>query len=415
MRRALWVLAAGNFVVGCGAFAVAGLTLQIADDFGVTSAAAVQLLTVYALCYGLTSPFLAALAARHQARHAVVAALAVCSIGNLLAGTASSIEGLWVGRLVTAAGAALFTPLAYACAANLVVPERRARALGFVMVGLTISNVVGLPAAAAVGAIIGWRWVFFGVAGIGCVVALALSSLALPQRHGTEPPTTAALGGAMRDGALLMLLAVSLLQYAALFALFAFLSPIAAAGGAIDGIAIAWLLFLFGCGTVAGSLCGGWAADRWRSPAVVNAALSLLVPTAALFPLACHSTIGASVAAFSCGMVGLVFMAPQQHRLVSVPNRSAPMALALNVAAIYLGGAVGAGVCGALANLSMAAIGLGAALFAAAALLFSMMTDRLLVESRVGPAGPSRSGTWLRPIRNVAARRIDDRPSMAPD
>lgn len=55
-------------------------------------------------------------------------------------------------------------------AASLVPRERRAQAMGRVMLGLTIATIVGVPVANAIGQYLGWRW------GFALVAALALTT-----------------------------------------------------------------------------------------------------------------------------------------------------------------------------------------------------------------------------------------------
>ena len=49
-------------------------------------------------------------------------------------------------------------------AASMAPPERKGRAVAAVMLGLSVANVVGVPAATWLGQQVGWRSAFFAVA-----------------------------------------------------------------------------------------------------------------------------------------------------------------------------------------------------------------------------------------------------------
>jgi len=392
MKSAIATLSFGNFLIGTGAFVVAGLTSHIARDFDVTIAAAAQLLTIYTLTYALSSPFLTTLASGSARRLALATAMTLFSAGNLVVAVADSFGVLCAGRVMAGLGAALFSPLAYALAADLSLPEKRARVLSLVILGLTVANVVGVPLGAAVGATDGWRWTFIAVGGLGLATSLAMLVL-LPGTEPGPPRSLAAIGQALSRGVVVATIAVSFLHYAALFVVFAYLAPIVAAGRAFGPLGVPWLLFLFGCGSIAGNLIGGWAADRWDKTRVITVSLVLLVPILALFPPACGSATAAGVLALAWGAVGLAFMAPQQHRLISLPGQAAPVLLSLNVSAIYLGGAAGAVIGAAVEHLGVSAFGFAGATLAATALLLS---------ATIAPS-PDDSRDRLRPGRGAAA------------
>ena len=47
-------------------------------------------------------------------------------------------------------------------------PSRKGRAVSQVMLGLSVANVLGVPAATVLGQELGWRAAFWAAAGLGC-------------------------------------------------------------------------------------------------------------------------------------------------------------------------------------------------------------------------------------------------------
>jgi DHA1 family inner membrane transport protein len=386
MKGHLAVLAAGNFVIGTGAFLVAGVLPHMAADLEVTIPAIGQLVTVYALTYAVASPILITFASLRKRRPALAAALLLYALGNLLAAVAGSVTLLFVARIVAALGAALFTPLAAVLAAELSPPERRARALSLVFVGFTLANVAGVPFGTMLGNNIGWRWAFASLAALGAAVAGILLAL-LPLTRGIGARTLAAVGNALRRPLVLSALGVALLQFAAQFVVYTYIAAILRSGGVFGDFGVFSILLLLGGATIIGNLLGGWASDRWGPGRVITVVLLLLVPALALFPLASHSVVLAGVDAVAWGMVGTAFQVPQQHRMMSIPGEAAPVMLALNASALYLGMAGGA----ALGGIVVRRVGLhplgvtGAAL----ALLAILFTSTIRIPSRPVAAKPS--------------------------
>ncbi|WP_150134449.1 MFS transporter [Streptomyces hyaluromycini] len=129
MRLRLLLLALGTFAVGTDGMVTAGILPLVARDLDVSISVAGQMVTVFALAYGILAPVLATATARWPRRHALLTALAVFTAANALTALAPSYGALLGTRVLAAVGAALYTPTASAVATSLVPPERRGRAI----------------------------------------------------------------------------------------------------------------------------------------------------------------------------------------------------------------------------------------------------------------------------------------------
>jgi len=154
---------------------IAGLLPEISRDLGVDIPSAGQLVTAFALTFALSAPVLGAVTSALDRRATLLVALAVFVIGNAATALGPSYPVVLVARVVTALGAGLIGTAAFSAAAMLAPPERRGRALAFVMGGLTVAMALGLPAGTLIGAA-EWRVTLWVVTGVGLVGA-ALSGL----------------------------------------------------------------------------------------------------------------------------------------------------------------------------------------------------------------------------------------------
>ena len=346
----LYWLALGAFAIGTEGFMVAAILPKIASDLSVSVVAAGQIITLFALSYGLSSPILTALTGRVGRRTLLIASMAAFAVANLLAAAAPNYSALMAARVLLAFTAGLFVPGANALAGALVAPERRGRALAIVNSGLSIAVTLGVPLGAVVGNTLGWRMTFIGVA---ILAGLALIGLifGLPRDVGASLTTASLrerLDVAVKPGIPSSLL-VTLLWAVGAYTVYTYIAPFMARAVGIEGGDIGAVLFLWGASAALGLVLSGLATDRFGSRRITAAALvaaaialsslsnwaHLLSPRAALVP------VGITVAVW--GMAHWSFWPAQQARLIGLAGlKSASVALSLNASAMYLGFSLGA-------------------------------------------------------------------------
>lgn len=330
------VLALGAFAAGTSGYVVAGLLPALTGELAVSASAAAQLVTAFAIAYAVGSPLCAAATARWERRTLLTAALLVTALGNALAAVAPGYAMLLLARIVTAVGAAVFTPAASAVAAELNPPERRGRAVAMVFGGLTVSLVLGVPLGGLLSAQFGYRPVFGLVAAIALLSAIAVRAL-LPS---VAPPPVVpfrarfAVAGDRRVRALL---AATVLGCLAAFTVYTFVVPLLGATAGVHGDTVHLLLLVYGIGGVLGNVLGGRMVDRWGSRRPLIAIAVTLVIVLALLPVAASTVPGAAVALFVWGLATWSFNPPVQHRLIELAPQGAGLLLSLNASAIYLG------------------------------------------------------------------------------
>jgi DHA1 family inner membrane transport protein len=174
MPRALIALAIGAFAIGSTEFIVIGLLPQIAAGVGATVPAMGLLITGYAIGVVIGAPTLTALSSVLSTRQTLMALMGVFVVGNTLSALAPSYSVLMAARVLTALAHGSFFGVGAIAARRAVAPEKATRAISMMFLGLTISNVIGVPAATWLGQHIGWRSIFAGIAGLGIVTAVAL-------------------------------------------------------------------------------------------------------------------------------------------------------------------------------------------------------------------------------------------------
>jgi DHA1 family inner membrane transport protein len=168
--------------------------------------------------------------------------------------------------LVTAIGAAVFTPAASMVAAELNPPQRRGRAVAAVFGGLTLATILGVPVGSLLSGPLGYRWVFALVAVFSLAAALAVRA-ALPVVAAPPPVPLTARFTVARDPRAMAVLATTVLGCLAAFSVYTFITPVLAATAGVIGVTVSLLLLCYGVGGAIGNYAGGRAADRWGSRA----------------------------------------------------------------------------------------------------------------------------------------------------
>lgn len=341
------VLSAGNFVIGMGAFLVVGVIEPIADDLSVTPTAAGGLLTTYALAYAVLSPVLVALTGQLGRRRVLAGGLAIFGIASALAALAPDFLTLNMTRILAAAGAGVVTPVAAAVAAGLSPPERRARTLAAVFFGLTLAQVLGIPAGSFVAYTFGWQWAFWSVffLAVPCVVAVWRT---VPAGLSFQPVALRNLWGVLKDGPMMLAILFTATFLGSIYVLYTFMAPLLSSSMGFGRNGITAVLLVFGLGAVLGNLVGGRLADRFGAAQtlIVLAVLqTLMLPFYSYLPVPAWLLYGFTLI---WSIAGWSFAAGQQLRLVQLGGAQAQVALSLNVAAIYVGAAAGSAIGGAV-------------------------------------------------------------------
>ncbi|MEL6102269.1 MAG: MFS transporter [Pseudomonadota bacterium] len=367
-------LSASNFLVGMGAFVIVGVIEPLGDDLGIDATATGLLLTVYALSYSVFSPLLVSLTGSIGRRRVMAAGLGLFAFAALLSALAPDFLTLQIARVFAAAGAGMFTPVAATVAAGLYPPENRAKVLAAVFFGLTLAQVIGVPAGSWLAYTFGWRWAFWSV------VALALPCLYLvwtqvPAGLSFQPVSLTDLGTALSDGRMMLAVMFTGTFLGAIYVLYTFIAPLLSEtmGYGRDGVAL--VLVLFGCGAVMGNIAGGIMADRvgWRATLTTLCLLQMaIMPLFSLLPM---PDLALLILCLAWAASGWSFMAAQQLRLITLAGPRAAVILALNAAAIYVGAAVGSAIGAVVIDLyGLSAIGLAAGLCSALALLHLILS-----------------------------------------
>ncbi|MET7837380.1 MFS transporter [Streptomyces sp. NPDC058293] len=372
MPLALLALAVGAFGIGTTEFVMMGLLPNVADDLHISIPSAGHLVSAYALGVVIGAPLLAALTARMPRRRVLVALMVLFVAGNAVSAAAPDYHLLMAARFVSGLPHGAFFGVGAVVATSLVAPERKARSVSLMFLGLTVANVIGVPIATLMGQQLGWRATFLAVSAIG-LAAIAALLLLVPADHGHGET-----GGLRRELKALgslpvwLSLATTVAGFGALFAAYSYVTPMLTGAAGFAEASVTLLLALFGVGATAGNLLGGRLADRSLRGTLFGGLVSLGV-VLALFPVLMRAEWSASVAVVLLGTAAFVTGSPLQLMVMEKASAAPSLASSANQAAFNLANAGGAWIGGlalaagfgltspAVAGAALAVLGIGVA------------------------------------------------------
>ncbi|MBO1417094.1 Cmx/CmrA family chloramphenicol efflux MFS transporter [Streptomyces sp. FH025] len=303
MPLPLYLLALAVFAMGTSEFMLAGLLPGLAADLGVPLGTAGTLTSAFALGMVVGAPLMAVLARNRPGRATLFGFVLVFAAAHAVGAVTTSFPVLFASRVVAALADAGFLAVALTTATALVPPDRKGRALAVLLSGTTVATVAGVPGGAVLGALLGWRAVFWAVAAL-CLPAAVGVLLGLPaptsaEREATtaEPAPTAAKRepgrptlraelAQLRRPKLRKVLLLAAMVNAATFGGFTFLAPVVTGPARLGDLWVPVALVLFGAGSFLGVTAAGRLADRRPGLVLAVAGPLLLLGWPALAVLA---------------------------------------------------------------------------------------------------------------------------------
>jgi DHA1 family inner membrane transport protein len=375
MPLALLALAVGAFGIGTTEFVMMGLLPDVAADLHISIPSAGHLVSAYALGVVIGAPLLAALTARLSRRAVLIGLMILFVAGNALSAFAPDEHYLLAARFLSGLPHGAFFGVGAVVATTLVAPERKARSVSLMFLGLTVANIAGVPVATLVGQHLGWRATFLGVSAIG-LAAIASLAVLIPRDTATAP--SAGLRGelaALRSLPVWLALGTTVAGFGALFAAYSYITPMLTDSAGYAETSVTVLLALFGVGATVGNLLGGRLADH-AMRATLFGGLTALVAVLAAFPLLMRTGWTAALAVALLGTAAFVTGSPLQLMVMEKAAAAPSLASSANQAAFNLANAGGAWIGGlalaagfgttspALAGALLAVLGLAVAAIA---------------------------------------------------
>ncbi|MDB5612956.1 MAG: major facilitator superfamily 1 [Devosia sp.] len=338
-KLAILAMAIGSFGIGTGEFAIMGLLPNLARDMLVSEPEAGHVISAYALGVVVGAPLFAVLFAKAPRKPLMLWLMGLFALGNFGSAMAPDYWSLIGLRFVAGLPHGAYFGIAALIAASMVDVGYRARAVGRVMLGLTLATLIGMPLATWLGQYMGWRPTFAGVGLIG-VLALAMIFKFVPQIQIAEGASPLRELGALKRPQVWLTLGVAAVGCGGMFSVFTYIVPLLTEVAHVPVVWVPLVLALFGVGMTLGNILGAAMADKALMP-TIGGMLVFNVISLAVIPWTAQFWLTASISVLLVGFTVAIGTA-LQTRLMDVAEDGQTLAATLNHAAFNIGNALGA-------------------------------------------------------------------------
>ncbi|GHD14300.1 MFS transporter [Streptomyces violarus] len=324
----VWLLGAVAFLMGTSEFVISGLLPQISGALDVSVSSAGTLITAFAVGMMIGAPVMSMATQRLPRRSALIAALLVFAAGHVVGALSSSLGLALVGRFAAALGNGTFWAVGAVVATAAAGPAASTRAMGVMVGGITLANIVGVPLGTAAGQLGGWQAPFWMLAALA-VAAAAVVARQLPADTTRADTSLRAEAAALKHPRLwLVYLAIALIQ-AGIMAAYSYVAPLLTDRAHLATAFVPLAMLGFGVGALAGTTVGGRLGDR-RPYATLIPATALTSALLAAITLWATNSVVAVVLVVLLGGAGFANNPIVVGEVVRIAgaDRSLPMALA---------------------------------------------------------------------------------------
>jgi len=332
-------LAVGGFGIGTGEFAIMGLLPDVASTYQVSIPMAGYVISAYALGVVIGAPIIAVAAARMTRRSLLLILMTVFALGNILSAMAPDFWSFTALRFITGLPHGAYFGVAALVAASMVPPNKRARAVGRVMLGLTVATLVGTPIATFMGQELHWRAAFFLVGGIGAVT-VALLWYFQPRDTVHEGASIWRELGAFGRAQVWLTLGIAAVGFGGMFSVFSYIASTTTVTAGMPVGMVAIVLTLFGIGMNVGNIVGSRLADL-SLKGTIGGVMVFNVIVMGAFGLWAQYPVVLCLCVFLIGC-GFAAGPALQTRLMDVAADAQTLAAASNHSAFNIANALGA-------------------------------------------------------------------------
>ena len=377
---AIFALAVGGFTIGTTEFVTMGVLPEVAEGVHVSVPTAGHVISAYALGVVVGVPILAFFGAALPRRGMLVGLMTAYAAFNLLSAAAPGYAVLALARFLDGLPHGAYFGVASLVAASLVAPERRGRAVAAVMLGLSIANVVGVPAATWLGEHAGWRAAYLCAAALAAITVVGVVAVVPSLPGDSETSGRREAREFFGNLQVWLTMAAGAIGFGGFFAVYSYVAKTVTVVGGLAGDTVPVFVLALGLGMVVGT----WVAGELASVSVfgsllgggIGCGLALVVYFAAapsgwwLLPVA-----------FAVSACGSVLVVNLQLRLMDVAGNAVTLGAAMNHAALNLANALGAWLGGVVIAAGQgyrapALVGAGLAALGVAILLVSAQAHR---------------------------------------
>ncbi|MGH1053777.1 MFS transporter [Bacillus paranthracis] len=350
LKSMIRILAIVAFFVGLDSLLVAPLLPVITETISIPDGSGGLLITIYALCYGITAPVFGMMSDRVGRKRMIIIGFIIFSISTFCTGLAKNFEILLLFRGLTGLSGAMIMPSIFALVGDKVTYESRGKAMGTIMGAMIGSTVIGVPIGAFLSEIGNWQWTFYSIGFLTLFLTLLINHILRNEKEREDVHVSltetvdAPLKMTVVNISVLFALLATFLWTIGLHGMFSYIGVYYENNFGISVGKIGIVIFLAGVGSVAGNILGGKLADKIGKKSVIVIASIVSSISVMLFSLSTENLVIAIIV----HIIWSLFIGFGQASLTVLISELKPAVrgtvMALNSSAMYIGMTIASGV-----------------------------------------------------------------------
>lgn len=257
MKKVIF-LAIGMFALGFDAYIIAGLVPGISDTYQKSASQVGQAVSIFTLCYAISAPLFASLLAGKPIKKVLLTSIIVFGLANALTAVSPNFSIFLISRAIAGVGAGLFSPLAVAGSTMLVPVEKKGRALGLTIGGMSMGTVLGVPIGLYIADKFDWQSAMWFVVLLSLIAAISILKF-LPHVPVTAPPAMKERLAMFLDKRVTITVLITFFASISSLGLYTYLSPLLHDLDNTSDLTI--YLWAWGLGGLFGSITIGYLID----------------------------------------------------------------------------------------------------------------------------------------------------------
>ncbi|MFN8523771.1 MAG: MFS transporter [Chloroflexota bacterium] len=305
------------------------LLLDLSAELGVTLGQAGLLVAATGAPWALGAPFGGFLSDRVGRRPLMVLALGGMGLGSFASAFAQDFTSLLLLRFATGCFGAFGPSSTMAAVGDLFPDRRRGMAMSWFNLGFGLGGIAGVPAAGAIGGLLGWRAAFVatGLLLLGLAV-LVRATFPASGKSATSQSVRRTYGAVFGTPTLTYVLLANLFERSIFQGAGVFLPSYLMLSYGLSPVEVAVPMALVAVGTISGNIAGGWLGDRLPRAALFAACQCLAAATGYVMLTATWGLVAST-------LLGLAFF------LVNSSSRPAFLALSSELSREHRGAVLG--------------------------------------------------------------------------
>lgn len=258
-----------------------GILGNIADSMSVSITEAGHFISAYALGVCVGAPVLL-FARKIPLKRIMLILAALIAVGNICAGFSPGYWTFLLSRFVSGLPHGAYFGVGAIVARRLASPGKEVSAVSYMIAGMTVATLVGVPAGTFIGNILSWRLAFIFVGIVGILTFLAIRKW-VPQVKGLEDRGFKGQFHFLRTLPPWLIFGGVLFGQIGIYCWYSYIDPQLTDIAGFPQNALSWLMVLAGGGMVVGNLVAGKLSDRYKPSWIAAWVQALAIPVLILF------------------------------------------------------------------------------------------------------------------------------------